>query len=370
MTQRDYYEILGVDHQASAEDIKSAFRKAAIKYHPDRNPDNAEAEAAFKEAAQAYEVLSDPQKRQNYDRFGHDGVSGQQFSGFEDIFSAFGDIFGGNSFFEDLFGGGRSRRHGARGTSLRCEIGLDLLEVLKGAEKTITIKRRELCTSCQGSGARKGTTAQPCNLCGGNGQVLRTHGFFSLRTTCPRCSGGGQIIEHACSTCQGQGRVMRGHEVRIKIPPGMDEGMELRVPGEGEPGVDGVPPGDLYCRIRIKGHKLFKRQRENLVLELPISFPQAALGAEIEVPNLTGTARMRIRPGTQSGEVFRLKSQGLPLPDGFGRGSLLVQVVIETPRRLSTEQKELLRQYAELEEQNISPNRKSFFKKVKDFLGT
>jgi molecular chaperone DnaJ len=368
MAKRDYYEVLGVDRSAGPEEIKSAFRKSAIRYHPDKNPGDQEAEAAFKEVAEAYEILSDPEKRRRYDQFGHDGVSSQHFGGFEDVFSAFGDIFGGSSIFEDLFGGGRGR--GARGTSLRCEIALDLIEVLKGAEKTITIKRREPCRQCKGSGARPGTTPKTCSLCGGSGQVLRTHGFFSLRTTCPRCDGSGQIIEQLCSKCKGQGRANRSHEVTIKIPPGMDEGMELRVPGEGEPGIQGVPPGDLYCRIRIKGHKLFKRQRENLILELPVSFPQSALGAEVEVPTLTGKAKMRIKPGTQSGEVFRIKGQGLPLRDGFGRGSLLVQVIIETPRKLSAEQKELLIKYAELEEKNITPNRKSFFKKVKDMLGS
>ncbi|MBN2492200.1 MAG: molecular chaperone DnaJ [Planctomycetes bacterium] len=370
MARRDYYEVLGVTRQASPEEIKSAFRRAAIQHHPDKNPGNKEAEAAFKEAAEAYEVLRDAEKRRRYDQFGHDGVSGQPFAGFEDIFQTFGDIFGGGSIFEDLFGGGRARGGARRGTSLRCEIALDLLEVLGGTEKTLTIKRREPCPECGGSGARRGTAPRACGVCGGSGQVTRAHGFFSLRTTCPRCSGAGQIIEHVCPPCQGQGQVLHGHEVTIRVPPGMDEGMELRVPGEGEVGRGGGTAGDLYCRIRIKNHKLFRRQRENLILELPISFPQAALGAAVEVPTLTGTATLRIQPGTQSGEIFRLKGEGLPLPDGYGRGSLLVQVVIETPRRLSAEQKELLRRYAELEEKNLSPNRKSFFAKVKDFLGS
>ena len=370
MAKRDFYEILEIQQDANPEDVKSAFRKMAIKYHPDKNPGDKAAETAFKEAAEAYEVLSDPETRQKYDRFGHDGITGQHFGGFEDIFSAFGDIFGGGSIFQDLFGGGRSRSRGHKGTSLRCEISIGLLEVLTGVEKTITIKRRELCEPCGGSGAKKGTAPKTCNVCGGSGQVQRSHGFFSLRTTCPRCTGSGQIIEHLCPRCAGHGRIMRGHDVKIQIPPGMDEGMELQVPGQGEQGIGSAPPGDLFCRIRIKTHKLFNRQRENIVLELPITFPQAALGAEVEVPTLTSKAKMRIKAGTQSGEVFRLRGQGLPLPNGYGRGNMLVQVIIETPQHLSREQEELLCKYAELEEKNITPNRKSFFKKVKDFLGS
>ena len=368
MAKRDYYEVLEVTRSASSAEIKSAFRKAAVRFHPDKNPGDAEAESRFKEAAEAYEVLSDAEKRQRYDQFGHEGVGERQFGGFEDIFSAFGDIFGGGSIFEDMFGGGRRRT--AKGASLRCEIGLDLLEVLTGAKKTITIKRREPCKACTGTGAKDGTSPTTCNLCGGSGQVLRQHGIFSMRTGCPRCDASGQIIEHLCPKCKGHGRVVRPHEIEVTLPPGMDEGSELRVPGEGEAGPSGSPPGDLYVRARIKSHKLFQRQRENLILEFPITFPQAALGSEVEVPTLTGSAKMRIVPGTQSGEVFRLKGQGLPAADGYGRGSLLVQVVIETPQRLSGEQKQLLRQYAELEEKNITPNRKSFFKKVKEFLGS
>lgn len=374
MSKRDYYEVLDVDRSASGDEIKRAFRKAAIKYHPDKNPGDATAEAAFKEAAEAYEVLSDDQKRQQYDQFGHEGVGGgPQFSGFEDIFSAFGDIFGGGGgggIFGDIFGGGGGGGRRAKGTSLRCELALDLQEVLTGVEKTIGLKRREPCDTCDGSGAKPGTAPKTCTVCNGAGQVMRSHGFFNLRSTCPRCDGAGSFVESPCGTCSGQGRVVQKAEVKVKIPPGLVDGMELRIQGEGEAGADGAPRGDLYCRIRVKPHKIFARQDEHLIVDFPISFPQAALGAEIEVPTLTGSAKLNVPAGTQSGEVFKLKSQGLPRPDGYGRGNILVQVGIETPKKISSEQAELLRKYAELEEKNITPKRKSFFDKVKDFLGS
>ncbi len=368
MSKRDYYEILGVDRQAPADEIKRAFRKLAIQYHPDKNPGDAEAEARFKEAAEAYEVLSDDQKRANYDRFGHDGVQGgSQFGGFEDIFSAFGDIFGGGSIFGDIFGGGGQTRQ--KGASLRCELAIDLNECLTGTEKTIGLKRRVACETCDGSGAKPGTKPQTCSMCRGAGQVSQTQGFFTMRTPCPRCHGEGTIVKDPCAKCSGHGRVIRKTEVTVKIPPGLDEGMEIRIPGEGEAGPGNAPPGDLYCRIRIKPHKIFSRQGEHLFVEFPISFPQAALGADIEVPTLTGSKTVPVPAGTQSGEIIHLGGQGLPRPDGYNRGDLLVQVMIETPKRLSSEQEELLREYAKLDEANISPKRQSFFDKVKSILG-
>lgn len=367
MTERDYYEILGVPRDATQEEIKSAFRKAALEYHPDRNPGDKEAEARFKEAAEAYEVLSDPEKRRRYDLYGRGGVEAPRFTDFSEIFSAFSDIFGPGSFFGEIFG---PRQRPARGASLRCEISLDLREVLTGAEKTIKLRRREPCPTCGGTGAHPESPPRACPYCGGLGQVERRHGFFSLRTSCPRCHGAGRIVDRPCPGCGGQGRKTRLRELRVRVPAGVEEGMEVRMPGEGEPGVDGAPPGDLYCRVRIRPHKLFRRQGRDLLLEMPITFPQAALGAELEVPTLGGTARLRLPPGTQSGEVFALRGEGLPAPGGRGRGDLLVQVVVEVPRKLTREQERLLRQFAALEDERATPLRKRFLKKVKDLLGS
>jgi molecular chaperone DnaJ len=369
----DYYETLGVPRDASPEAIKKAFRQEALKHHPDRNPENpAEAERRFKDAAEAYEVLSDPDKRARYDRFGKEGVQGstRQWRGFEDIFSAFGDLFGGANPFEELFGGGR-RGRGARrrGTSLRAEITLDLEEVVRGATRTLELRRRELCGTCAGSGQKPGTSRNRCPLCRGHGEVQANQGFFTIRTTCPRCQGAGDLIEHPCGTCRGSGRVVQPRDVQVVIPPGADDGMELRVPGEGEPGLNGEPRGDLYCVIRVKEHPYFSRRGNDLLLELPISFTQAALGTELKVPTLGGPATMKVPHGTQTGEVFRLKGLGVPSLEGRGTGSLLVRVVVEIPKKLTPRQEELLRELAEIEEKTPPSKRKSFLDKVKAYLG-
>ena len=373
MSDRDYYNVLGVRRDASPEDVKKAFRQAALKHHPDRNPERkAEAEQKFKELAQAYEVLSDPEKRARYDRFGPEGVQGatRQWGGIEDIFSAFGDIFGAGSPFEELFGLGRRSRGGSRrGASLRAEITLTLDEVHRGVEKTIELRRREVCGACAGRGAEPGTTPERCPMCRGYGEVQASQGFFSIRTTCPRCQGAGEAIAHPCRGCRGTGRVQRPHEVRVRIPPGAEDGMEVRLTGEGEPGLNGAPRGDLFCRILVRPHPYFQRHGSDLYLELPIGFVQAALGAEMQVPTLGGPATMRVPPGTQSGEVFRLRGQGLPDLEGRGRGALLAKVTVETPKRLTPRQEEILREFAEIEESAPPSKRKSFFEKVKDYLG-
>ena len=376
MAKRDYYAVLGVDRNAPSDEIKKAYRKMALKYHPDRNPGNKKAEESFKEAAEAYEILRDPEKRSLYDQFGHAGLEGvphRGFNTFEDIFEAFGDIFGGGSIFEDLFGFGGSRRRGTRtrarrGPSLRCEISLDLYEVSRGAEKTIELRRNETCAGCGGSGAEPGTSPVTCPYCRGYGEIQQSQGFFTLRTTCSQCRGEGTIIQSLCKECRGSGKVPKKRDIKVEIPPGIEEGTQVRISGEGEPGVNGGPPGDLYCFIHVAPHPIFQRHGDEILIEVPIGFSQAALGAEIEVPTLGGKEKIKIPRGTQSGDVLKLKGKGLPNIDGYGRGDQLVRVLLETPRKLTKRQEELLREYAKLEEINISPQRKNFFEKIKAFL--
>lgn len=370
MAKRDYYEILGVAKNAGKAEIKKAYHKLALKHHPDRNAGNAEAEEKFKEAAEAYAILSDDQKRQQYDQFGHTGPGGPGFSNVEDIFSAFSEIFGG-SMFSDFFGGGggpRNRNRGRRGASLRCGIELDFADPVDGAEKTISLRRNESCETCSGSGAKAGTAPQTCPQCQGAGVVMTSAGFFSMRSTCPRCGGKGDVVTDPCGTCNGTGRVAREREITIKIPAGIEDGMTLRVGGEGESGEGGAPPGDLLCDVRIRPHSLFKRAGADVYLELPVGFAQAALGAKIEVPTLRGKTELKIASGSQSGQVMRMKGEGFPKLDGYGKGDQLVEIVVEVPTKLTKEQEKLLRAYAESEEQNITPERKSFLDKVKKLL--
>jgi len=380
MAKRDYYHILEVDRSSSSDDIKRAYRKLAFKFHPDRNQGDAAAEQKFKDAAEAYEVLSSPEKRQIYDQFGHAGLQGagagpRGFSGVEDIFSAFGDIFGGTgrgSPFEDLFGFGRSRAGGRgrveRGPSLKCQLELTLNEVDSGIEKTIELRRNETCESCSGSGARSGTKPATCRDCGGLGQVQMSQGFFTIRQTCPTCRGEGTIIESPCGECRGTGRTPRKREITVRIPAGIQDSAQLRVTGEGEPGRNDGPRGDLYCFVSVAPHKIFRRDEDDLILEMPISFSQAALGAELEVPTLHGVTPLQIPAGTQTNKVFRLRSKGLTRFRGHGKGDLKVQVVIETPRKLTPRQEELLREFADTEDQGISPRRKSFRDIVRDLF--
>jgi molecular chaperone DnaJ len=371
----DYYEVLGIPKNASQDEVKKAYRQLALKYHPDRNPgDKENAERKFKEVTEAYEVLSDPEKRGRYDQFGKSGLTGSyrphEYADIHDIFDAFGDIFGGGSMFDEFFGETRGARRGPRrGASLRCVIELTLEECATGVEKTVSLKRDDPCDDCRGTGASRGSSPRPCNTCGGRGIVQQSQGFFSIRTTCPRCRGEGQIIDKPCPACGGSGRVPRKHEIKIRIPPGADEGTQLRLSGEGEAGELGGPRGDLYCVIRVKEHPFFERHGDDLLCQVPITFAQAALGGEVEVPTIFGkTAKVKIPPGTQSGQILQLRGQGMPSLHGYGVGNELVQVYVETPTRLTPEQEKLLRQLAQIEESNVSPERKSFFDKLKKHL--
>jgi len=366
MIDKDYYEILGVTRSATQEEIKKAYRKMALKYHPDRNPDNKEAEEKFKEASEAYEVLSDPEKRQIYDQFGHEGLRGTGFTGFrgfEDIFSSFGDIFG------DFFGfGGRPRSGPIRGDDLRYDLEISFEEAAFGKEVELEIPRTVKCEACGGSGAKPGTRPIPCPACGGRGQVTRSQGFFSISTTCPTCQGTGQIIPEPCSACQGTGRVKQKRKVSLKIPAGVDTGSRLRLRGEGEAGGRGGPPGDLYVVIHVTPHESFERNGDDIFCKIPISFTTASLGGKIEVPTLDGSETIQIKRGTQSGEVFRLKGKGFPRLQGYGRGDEIIQVTVSVPKKLTKRQEELLREFAAIEGDNISSSNtrgeKGFFKKM------
>lgn len=370
VSKRDYYEVLGVARDADEGTIKKAFRKAAMQWHPDKNPGDAEAEAKFKEAAEAYEVLSDADKRARYDRFGHAGVEGvgARQGSYESIFEQFADMFGGG-LFEGMFGGGRGRGRGPRqGASLRVEVALDFIEAARGVSKTITYQRGEPCLECKGSGARAGSGPVTCDLCDGRGSVIQQSGFFQLQTGCPRCRGAGKVIRDPCGECRGEGRVARRREVEVKIPAGVDDGMRLRVPGEGEPGDPGAPNGDLHCVIRVRPHEFFARQDQHVILEVPITFTQAALGASIEVPTIDGKETLKIKKGTQSGDLYTMRGLGIPDPHGGGRGDQVVRVVVEVPKKLTKKQEELLRAFAETEEAHVSPERKTFFDKLKSYF--
>jgi molecular chaperone DnaJ len=369
--KRDYYEVLGVDRNATDGNISEAYRKLALKYHPDRNPGDEEAIVKFKEAAEAFEVLSHPEKRARYDRFGHAGFDGggaPQFRDVSDIFNAFGDIFA-QGFFGDIFGGrGRGTRV-QKGADVRCEVSLDLMEAAHGAVKTVRFPRHVACETCGGSGAKPGTRPEPCRYCGGHGRVIQQTGIFSLQTTCPACHGHGQVVREACPGCRGGGYIEKIATRKVEIPAGVDDRTRLRLQGEGEPSPTGGPAGDCYCFIQVTPHPLFQRRGQDLYCEAPISYTQAALGATIEVPCLDGSQDLRIPAGTQSGEVFTLKGLGMPDPRHRGRGNLVVQVSVEVPHTLSAEHEAALRHLAEIEKTHVSPARKSFFGKLKEFLG-
>jgi len=370
--KRDYYKVLGVERNATEGRISEAYRKLALQYHPDRNPGDDDAIVKFKEAAEAFEVLSHPEKRARYDRYGHAGLEGggaPQFHDISDIVNAFGDIFS-EGFFGDIFGGGRGRgRRVQRGADIRCDVQLDLLEAAHGSVKTVRFAHHAACETCGGSGAKPGTHPETCRYCGGHGRVVQQTGVFSLQTTCPACHGHGQVIREACGGCRGSGYVEKTVTRKVDVPAGVDDRSRLRLQGEGEPSPNGGPPGDCYCFIHVKEHPLFQRRGQDLFCEAPISYTQAALGATIDVPSLDGCKELRIPPGTPSGEVFTLKGQGMPDPRHHGRGHLLVQVNVEVPRTLSSEHEAALRHLAEIEKTHVSPARKSFFGKLKEYLG-
>src|SRR5690554_1951769 len=369
MAKRDYYEVLGVERGASEAELKKAYRRLAMKYHPDRNPDDKEAEEKFKEANEAYEILTDANKRAAYDQYGHAGVDPNMGAGaggfgggnFSDIFGdVFGDIFGG---------GGRGRSSVQRGSDLRYTLELDLEEAVRGTTVTIKVPTLVGCKTCDGSGAKKGTKPTTCTTCGGHGQVRMQQGFFAVQQTCPRCHGTGQMISDPCRECQGQGRVEEHKTLSVKIPPGVDTGDRIRLTGEGEAGVNGGPPGDLYVVVQVREHKIFQRDGKNLYCEVPISFVDAALGGELEVPTLDGRVKLKIPPETQTGRLFRLRAKGVSSVRGGGPGDLLCRVVVETPVNLSGRQKELLRGFqADLEGGRNSPRQTSWFEGVKKFF--
>jgi molecular chaperone DnaJ len=364
-TQRDYYEVLGVSRSASNGEIASAYRKLAVKYHPDKNPGDQEAIEQFKEAAEAFEVLSDAQKRSLYDRYGHAGVNGaggaHHFTDVEDIFSAFGDIFG------DIFGG-RTRNRPRRGRDVRCDVTLTLKEAASGTTKTVEFHRHERCEKCSGSGAAPGSRREVCSYCRGQGRVIQSAGIVRIQTTCPACRGEGSTIKQPCPACRGSGQTLKKVSTEVQIPPGVDDEMRVRIAGEGEPSPNGGPPGDCYCFISVLPHPLFERDGQNLVCRVPITYAQAALGTTIEVPTLDGRGELEVPPGTQSGAVFKMGGKGMPDPRRRGLGDLLVQVIIEVPTRLSKEEQAVLRELAELENKHVAPERKSFFAKVKEYF--
>jgi molecular chaperone DnaJ len=374
---RDYYEILGVSKAASVEEIKASYRKSALKWHPDRNPENKEeAEIKFRECTEAYSVLSDSQKRQIYDTYGHAGLAGAgsatDFNGtiFQDFHDIFGDFFG----FEDLFGGG-GRRGGRsrvqRGADLRYDMTLTFEEAAAGVNTKIRVPHQEYCETCNGTGAKKGTGVVSCQACGGRGQIVYQQGFFTINRTCPACQGAGQIVKERCPDCRGQGRVDRERTIELRIPPGVDTGTRLRVQGEGEAGPNGGPAGDLYVVLEVKEHPFFERRNADLYCTIPLSISQAALGTELQVPGLGGEERLKIPEGTQSGAVFRIKGKGLPDPHGGGKGDLYYHVRVMTPTKLTREQRKLMEQLnATLKVDNKPADRNStIFDKVKDIFG-
>lgn len=346
MAKKDYYEILGVSRGSGEDEVKRGYRRQAMRYHPDKNPGDKSAEEKFKEAAEAYEVLRDPEKRQIYDRYGHEGLNGsgfRGFSGFEDIFSSFGDIF------EDVFGftGARRSKTAARaGADVRYDLKISFLHAVNGVEKDITIERYENCKRCSGSGAAPGTAPEVCPRCRGMGQVTQSSGFFSISSTCPDCRGEGRVIRNACPDCLGAGKVKVNRNVHIKVPAGVDTGSRLRLRGEGQEGKYGGPSGDLYVFIHVEPHEFFQRDGTDVYCRIPISVTQAALGATIEIPTLQGSEKLKIPKGTQSGKMFRLKGKGVPHLRGFGRGDEIVQITVTTPTNLNKRQEELLREFA------------------------
>jgi len=376
MSKRDLYEVLGVDKGAGKDEIKKAYRKLAMKYHPDRNPDNAEAEAKFKEASSAAEVLLDENKKSRYDQFGHAGVDGQGGGGFGgqqggdfgDLGDIFGDIFG------DILGGGRRggggrRRSAARpGNDLQMSVAVEFSEAAFGCEKTIQITRLADCGTCHGSGAKEGSKPVTCDMCGGMGEVRRQQGFFTVSQTCPKCQGSGQSISDPCGKCHGDGRSRKKTDLSVKVPAGIDHGQRLKLSGEGDAGIKGGPGGDLYVVIDIQDHELFERDGFDVHCTIPISFSKAALGADIEVPTLDGKVSVKVPAGTQAGKKMRLKGKGIQRLGGYGQGDQIMHIHVETPQKLSKEQEELFQKLSEFDNESSNPMSRGFFEKVKDLF--
>jgi molecular chaperone DnaJ len=366
--KRDYYEVLGVAKDADEETLKTAFRKLVMKYHPDRSGDDPEALAKYKEAAEAFEVLKDPDKRARYDRYGHAGLEGMpshEFQSAEDVLDLFGDLFGG------LFGGGRRRRGPRHGANLQTEFEIDLVEAYHGTKRELIIPRQERCGDCSGSGAKPGTQPQPCRQCNGRGVVLMSQSFVRIQQTCPACRGQGSVIVDPCQKCRGRGAVAIERKLTVSVPPGIDEGMVLEVKGEGEAGDPGAPPGDLHCLVHVRPHKIFVRDGRDLHCEMPNTFAQAALGGTIEIPTLEGTCiNGTLQKGAQAGDEIRIPGKGMPHVHRGRPGDLVVHLRVVTPRNLTKRQEELFRELAELDGAEGPPERKGFLDRVKDFFSS
>jgi molecular chaperone DnaJ len=371
--KRDYYEVLGVTHEASSEEIKRSYRKLAVKFHPDKNPDDASAEEQFKEIGEAYDVLMDEDKRAAYDRFGHGAFAqggGFRGGGFHDPFDIFREVFGGGGgIFETFFGGGANRGEDRqRGSDLRYNMEITLEEAAFGVEKEIEIRKLDTCDKCAGTGAEPGSRTITCPSCGGRGQVISSRGFFQVSQTCPRCRGAGKIIDKPCRACDGEGRVEKPSRVKLKVPAGISTGSRLRSSRNGEAGIRGGPQGDLYVVIHVQEHSVFQRDEDNLYCEVPIPFTMAALGGDVDVPTLEGKANVKVPAGTQSGQMFRLRGKGVINVNGRDRGDLMARLIVEVPTRLNGEQRQRLEEFASLCGEENTPMRKSFFERAKEFF--
>jgi molecular chaperone DnaJ len=376
MAKRDYYEVLGIERTIEADGVKKAYRKLAVKYHPDKNPGDKTAEEKFKELSEAYEVLSDPQKRAAYDQYGHAAFDPRsrgfgRSGGFHDPFEIFREVFGGGagSIFDDLFSGGRrDPSEPQRGDDLRYDMEITLEEAAHGCEKEITVSKNDRCDVCNGSGAEAGSRTKTCSTCGGRGQVITARGIFSIAQTCPHCQGAGRIVEKPCKTCNGAGRRARSSKIKLRIPAGVDTGSRLRSAGNGEAGLRGGSQGDLYVVIHVRPHEIFQRDGDDLLCEVPVNFIQATLGADVEVPTLNGNALIKIPGGTQPGTMFRLKGRGIKNVQGYGFGDLHVRINVEVPTRLNAAQKAKLQEFADLCDGKENPIGQSFFEKAKNLF--